>query len=215
MSLISWSPELSKSNQFTSHPYRKPLHRPPKYNSFINVCKYNRPYWRSWRRRWWRRNWNRYGSPTLQRWYVRSALSVFDGTRSNANEFWAQFRRYKLVNQMHDSMTKPFNQVLTTLTYIRGPMINDWVNAQEEYLANRVDPTKRGWVRENDEVLWQEFEAKFKAAWTDTSKKQNAYNQLMKLTMQGWDVDTYIATFDHLALAAGWDLNSEGTIVCF
>jgi hypothetical protein len=37
----------------------------------------------------------------------------------------------------------------------------------------------------------------------------------MKLTMQGWDIDTYIATFDHLALAARWALNSEGTIVRF
>jgi hypothetical protein len=55
----------------------------------------------------------------------------------------------------------------------------------------------------------------FQAAWTDTSKKQNAYNQLMKLTMQGWDIDTYIATFDHLALAARWALDSEGTIVRF
>ena len=33
--------------------------------------------------------------------------------------------------------------------------------------------------------------------------------------MNGWDVDTYIATFDHLALAAGWDANSEGTIAKF
>ena len=37
----------------------------------------------------------------------------------------------------------------------------------------------------------------------------------MHLTMNGWDVDTYIATFDRLALAAGWDANSEGTIAKF
>ena len=37
----------------------------------------------------------------------------------------------------------------------------------------------------------------------------------MRLTMNGWDVDTYIATFDHLTLAAGWDSNSEGTIAKF
>ena len=33
--------------------------------------------------------------------------------------------------------------------------------------------------------------------------------------MQGWDVDTYIATFDRLTLAAGWDSNSEGMIAKF
>jgi hypothetical protein len=141
--------------------------------------------------------------------------SVFNRTRSNADEFWAQFRRYKLVNRMHDSMIKPFDRVLTMLTYIRGPMINDWVNAQEEHLADQVNKTKQGWVQETDEVLWQEFKDAFKAAWTDTLKKQNVYDQLMKLTMQGWDVDTYIATFDRLAQAAGWALDSEGTIVRF
>jgi hypothetical protein len=141
--------------------------------------------------------------------------SVFDGTCSHADEFWAQFCRYKLVNRTHDSMTKPFDRVLTALTYICGPMINDWVNSQEESLADRTDTTKRGWVQETDEVLWTEFETAFRAAWTDTTKKQTAYDQLMKLTMQGWDINTYIATFDRLALAAGWALDSEGTIVRF
>ena len=64
-------------------------------------------------------------------------------------------------------------------------------------------------------MLWSEFETAFLAAWTDTSKKQNVYDQLMRLTMNGWDVDTYIATFDRLTLAAGWDSNSEGTIAKF
>ena len=64
-------------------------------------------------------------------------------------------------------------------------------------------------------MLWNEFEAAFLAAWTDTSKKQNAYDQLMRLTMNGWDVDTYIASFDRLTLAAGWDQDSEGTIAKF
>jgi hypothetical protein len=122
--------------------------------------------------------------------------SIFKGTHSNADEFWAQFRHYKLVNRMHNSMTKPFDQVLMALTYIRGPMINDWVNSQEEHLAKRTDITKRGWVHKTNKVLWQEFEAAFQAAWTDTSKKQNAYDQLMNLMMQGWDINTYIAMFD-------------------
>jgi hypothetical protein len=36
-------------------------------------------------------------------------LSVVNGTRSNADEFWAQFRHYKLVNRTHNSMIKPFD----------------------------------------------------------------------------------------------------------
>ena len=120
-----------------------------------------------------------------------------------------------MVNRTHDSMTKAYDRVLTALTYIHGPMINDWVNAQENKLIARTDTTKPNHVCEDDEVLWAEFETAFHDTWTDTSKKQNAYDQLMKLTMAGWDIDTYITTFERLALAAGWALDAEGTIVRF
>ena len=39
-----------------------------------------------------------------------------------------------------------------------------------------------------------------------------AYNQLMKLTMQVWDIDTYNVTFSQLAAAAGWESDAQGTI---
>ena len=141
--------------------------------------------------------------------------SIFDSTRSRADDFMGQFRRFKMVNRTHKAMRVPFDQVLTALTYMRGPLINDWVDQQEKKLDARVDTTKRNHVQETDEVLWNKFEMAFLAAWTDTSKKQNAYDQLMRLTMNGWDMDTYIATFDRLTLAAGWDQDSEGTIAKF
>ena len=141
--------------------------------------------------------------------------AIFDGTWALADKFWAQFRWYKMVNCTHDSMTKAYDQVLTALTYIRGPMVNNWVNTQENNLVTHTDTTQPNHVCEDDEVLWTKFEMAFNNAWTDMSKKQNVYDQLMKLTMAGWDIDTYIATFERLALATGWALNTEGTIVCF
>ena len=141
--------------------------------------------------------------------------TIFDGTRSNADDFWGQLRRFKMVNRNHDAMKVPYDRVLTALTYMRGPLINDWVDQQEKKLAKRIDPSTTNWVAETNEILWTEFETAFRATWTDTSKKQNAFDQLMRLTMSGWDVDTYIATFDRLTAAAGWDSNSEGTIAKF
>ena len=141
--------------------------------------------------------------------------TIFDGTRSRADDFMGQFRWFKMVNRTHEAMKIPYDRVLTALTYMRGPLTNDWIDQQEKKLEARVDTTKRGHVQETDEILWNEFEAAFLAAWTDTSKKQNTYDQLMRLTMNGWDVDTYIATFDRLTLAAGWDQDSEGTIAKF
>ena len=120
-----------------------------------------------------------------------------------------------MVNRTHDSMTKAYDRVLMALTYIRGPMVNDWVNTQENNLVTRTNTTCPNHVCKDDERLWMEFERVFQDAWMDTSKKQNAYDQLMKLTMAGWDIVTYIATFERLALTAGWALNTEGTIVRF
>ena len=94
-------------------------------------------------------------------------------------------------------------------------MINDWVDNQEKILAEQTDPTKTNSVRENNERLWEEFEMAFHDTWTDMAKKQNAYDQLMRLTINGWDINTYIATFECLALAASWDLCSEGMIAKF
>ena len=105
--------------------------------------------------------------------------TIFDGTRSKADDFWGQFQRFKLVNRAHDAMRVPFDRVLTTLMYMRGPLINDWVDQQEKKLAARIDTSKRGHVQEDNEILWNEFETSFLATWTDTSKKQNAYDQLM------------------------------------
>ena len=141
--------------------------------------------------------------------------TMFDGTRSKAEDFWGQFRRFKMVNRSHEAMKVPYDHILTALTYMHGPLINDWVDQQEKKLDSRLDTSQPNWVLKTNKILWTEFETAFLAAWTDTSKKQNAFDQLMRLTMNGWDVDTYIATFDRLTLAAGWDLNSEGTIAKF
>lgn len=112
-------------------------------------------------------------------------------------------------------MTVPFDCVLTALAYIRGPLIDDWVNAQEQHLIDCINLANHNHVQETDPVLWAEFEAAFKDAWKDTSKKQNTHEQLRKLTMKGWDIDTYITTFKWLALAANWALTAEGTIIQF
>ena len=141
--------------------------------------------------------------------------TIFDGTCSKADKFLSEFRRYKLTNQLNDTMLKPFDRVLTALTYIRGTNVDDWVDAQEQHLIDRMDTTKTTFVRETDEVLWTKFETAFKSAFTDTTKKQQAYNQLMKLCMQGFDIDMYIAMFNRLALAAKWEQAAEGTIVQF
>ena len=58
--------------------------------------------------------------------------TIFDGTRSHAEDFWGQLRRFKMVNRNHEAMKVPYDRVLTALTYMHGPLINDWVDQQEK-----------------------------------------------------------------------------------
>jgi hypothetical protein len=102
--------------------------------------------------------------------------------------------------------------VLTALSYIKGPLVEDWVNAQDKELERCTNSTKPGSIRENNKALWRVFEAAFKGAWTNTAKVQSTYSQLMKLQMKDLDIDTYNVTFTCLTNAAGWEADAKGTI---
>jgi hypothetical protein len=140
------------------------------------------------------------------------APAIFNGERAKSDSFWNKFRRYRLLNRNNKAIKIPFYRVLTVLSYIRGPIVEDWVNVQAVELEKHVDMAMPHYVAETDEVLWQEFEIAFKSAWGDTAKTQSAYDQLMKLSMKDLDVDTYNATFDRLAAAAEWEPDAKGTI---
>src|SRR6266571_6921168 len=111
-------------------------------------------------------------------------------------------------------MSNPFSRVIHTLSYMCGPNIDAWVDAQETALEAKTTCVANP-IAETDKVLWNEFETAFKAVWKDTTCTQNAYEQLMKLEMKNGDVDTYIATFERLADTAEWEANAKGTIARF
>ena len=140
------------------------------------------------------------------------APTIFDGKCSSAENFLKAFRCYKMMNEHNNIMNVPFLRIFTALSYIHGLLVEDWVNTQDEWLEKRVDTTKTGHLARSDEALWEEFVVNFKTAWKDTAKTQNTYDQLMKLTMDGWNIDTYNVTFNRLAAAAGWELDAQGTI---
>ena len=119
------------------------------------------------------------------------------------------------MNEHNNVMNVPFLRILTALSYIHRSLVKDWVNAQDKWLEKCVDPTKTGHLACSDEALWDEFVANFKTTWKDTAKIQTAYDQLMKLMTQAWDIDTYNVTFNRLAAAAGWESDTQGTNTCY
>jgi Retrotransposon gag protein len=64
-------------------------------------------------------------------------------------------------------------------------------------------------------MLWTDFEAAFTTAFTDTAKKEDAYQKLKHFKMKDELVDNYITAFNSLAAKAGWELSNAGTIDAF
>ena len=135
----------------------------------------------------------------------------FDGRRAKSDKFLIEFHRFRQLNRNNDLMSNPYNRVLAALSYMRGPLIEDWSNAQNKALDAKINHITNP-VPDTSETLWTQFEVAFKAAWDDTQGKTTAYDQLMKLEMKNLDIDTYTATFERLATAAGWEPNAQGTI---
>ena len=139
---------------------------------------------------------------------------TFTGVRVNADAFMQQWKLYQTINDEHVNIQSPFKRVVTTLHFIRGPNVNDWVEAQLTDLTNKVTcaahPIDRG-----SEVLWNDFEQAFRAAFTDTTKKQSAHAKLHALKMRIGGLDDYTAAFEHLATLAGYDLADQGVVYLY
>src|SRR6202012_5666740 len=67
--------------------------------------------------------------------------TIFTGDRSKTDAFLSQYKRYRLLNHDNDAISIPFYRVLTALSYMRGPLIDDWVDSQVEWLEGRIDTT--------------------------------------------------------------------------
>jgi hypothetical protein len=89
------------------------------------------------------------------------------------------FKIYKIMNPLTNVMKQPYACVATALSLIQGPKVNDWVDEQLKELEQKVHTMPR-----SDETLWTEFKATFTSAFTDTAKKEDAYQKLKHLKMK-------------------------------
>jgi hypothetical protein len=104
---------------------------------------------------------------------------------------------------------------------MKGPKIDDWVRLMLEQAALRVHGNPNNVppiapVNHRDDIaLWHWFVRAFKTTFTDMTRSKDALSKLLAIKMQGEDLDTYIATFDHLRAVAQWERDSRGTILLF
>jgi hypothetical protein len=99
-----------------------------------------------------------------------TAPTIFTGDCSLSDTFMCDFKIYKIMNPLADVMKQPYAWVVTALSLIRGPKVNDWVDEQLNNLEMKVH--SRPW---NDEDLWMKFKDAFTAAFTDMAKKEDMY----------------------------------------
>ena len=140
---------------------------------------------------------------------------AFDGTRSKADNFWRAFKIYRILNKETNTIKNPFHHTALAISFITGPNVDDWAEHQLDQLEEKTSPTNPNQYTDTDERLWTEFETAFQAAYQDTTRAQDAYTALMQLEMRGWDIDTYIATFDRLVARAGWFASDKGIMEKF
>jgi Retrotransposon gag protein len=139
-----------------------------------------------------------------------TAPTIFTGNRSLSNTFMHDFKIYKIMNPLANVMKQPYARIAMALSLIWGPKVDDWVDKQLNDLELKICTTPR-----SDKTLWTEFKAAFTNAFTNTAKKEDAYQKLKHLKMKDELVDNYITAFNSLAAKAGWELSNEGTINAF
>jgi hypothetical protein len=144
---------------------------------------------------------------------------IFQGDRKDAECFMQQFGAYRFLNRHNSTFTNKAEQVAYAITFIKGPLVDDWAYDMADQLSIKVegnpttgDPPTHA---ENDPALWEWFARAFRDAFTDFTKKQDAYLRLTKMELDVDKVDSSITLFKRLIREAGWGPDAEGTIKLF
>ena len=73
------------------------------------------------------------------------------------------FDLFKAINQNNDTMKRPFNRVITMLSYMDGTKVNAWKEEQLKLLIEEMEDR----TLETDKNLWDDFLDRFKQAYTN------------------------------------------------
>jgi len=128
----------------------------------------------------------------------------FNGDRRKSQQFLQEFNLLWGLNENHEIMTVPYYCAMYALSLMRGPNVDDWVNDQVLELKER-NTRQQNPIDRTDVCYWDDFNNAFTTAFTDTALEQTAQQKLLAIRMHKHDLDTYIATFNHLCREAGYD----------
>jgi hypothetical protein len=132
---------------------------------------------------------------------------IFKGERSRAEEFITQWQLYEGVNITNDLMRNAYQRAMLFLTYIQGPIVNEWVKGVNAWLRGQI--IHQGWAP-TDERLWAEVFDSFNRQFTNVMEQEDAQAALAKgLQLEKGDLDKLITEFEQLVRHAGYDINQD------
>jgi hypothetical protein len=132
---------------------------------------------------------------------------IFTGERSRAKEFITQWQLYEGVNITNDLMRNAYQQAMLFLTYIQGPIVNEWVKGVNAWLRGQI--VNQRWAPTN-ERLWNEVFNSFNRQFANVMEQEDAQATLAKgLQLEKGDLDKLVTEFEQLVCHAGYDINQD------
>jgi hypothetical protein len=132
---------------------------------------------------------------------------IFKGERSRAEEFITQWQLYEGVNITNDLMRNAYQRAMLFLTYIQGPIVNEWVKGVNAWLRGQI--IREGWAP-TDERLWAEVFDSFNRQFANVMEQEDAQAALAKgMQLEKGDLDKLITEFEQLVRHAGYDINQD------
>jgi hypothetical protein len=132
---------------------------------------------------------------------------IFKGERSRAEEFITQWQLYEGVNITNDLMRNAYQRAMLFLTYIQGPIVNEWVKGVNAWLRGQI--IHQRWAP-TDERLWMEVFDSFNRQFANVMEQEDAQAALAKgLQLEKGDLDKLITEFEQLVRHAGYDINQD------
>jgi hypothetical protein len=130
---------------------------------------------------------------------------IFTGDRTKAEEFITQWQLYEGVNITNDLMRNAYQQAMLFLTYIQGPIVNEWVKGVNAWLRGQI--INQQWAP-TDERLWTEVFNSFNRQFANAMEQEDAQAALAKgLQLEKGDLDKLITEFEQLVRHAGYNVN--------
>jgi hypothetical protein len=138
---------------------------------------------------------------------------IFTGERSKAEEFIIQWQLYEGVNITNDLMRNAYQRAMLFLTYIQGPVFNEWVKGVNAWLRGQI--INQRWAP-TDERLWNEVFDSFNRQFANIMEQEDAQAALAKgLQLERGDLDKLITEYEQLVRHASYDINQDLVLQIF